>query len=97
MHQFWNLSTQKWINFEKYHLIDYFKIVFPSNPLGMENRLIADNQIIATDSFSHYKACYARLNGDVCWIANTKVSLKWELGIGIVQSTCYSESEPNQK
>ena len=51
-----------------------FQINFPSNPLGMENRLIADNQIIATDSFSHYKACYARLNGDVCWIAESKVS-----------------------
>ena len=41
----------------------------------MENRLIADNQVIATDSYSHYKACYARLNGDVCWIADSKVGI----------------------
>merc|ERR1711990_925656 len=52
------------------------EIVFPSNPLGMENRLIADNQIVTTDSFSHYKACYARLNGDVCWIADMKPCAK---------------------
>ena len=41
----------------------------------MENRLIADNQVVATDSYSHYKACYARLNGDVCWIADSKVGI----------------------
>ena len=61
--------------------MDQFQIVFPSNPLGMENRLIADNQIVATDSFSHYKACYARLNGDVCWIADMKVNFKLDFRI----------------
>jgi len=63
------------------------EIVFPSNPLGMENRLIADNQIVATDSFGHYKACYARLNGDVCWIADTKPCAKSNIVIDLVYKT----------
>jgi len=63
------------------------KITFPSNPLGMENRLIADNQVIATDSYSHYKACYARLNGDVCWIADSKPCAKSNIVIDLVYKT----------